>query len=72
MSQPHYCSNERPCPAPPHPHKEHHHKGEHRAERPLGLNDGTLFPPSEFPEDTPSSEISSFAQTQSVPVDPIK
>ena len=74
----HLCEGDQPCGVPPHPDVQHrvvaHFENIHSqspetvgspaAERPLGLNDGTIFEPSSFPSDAPEATITQAAQRE--------
>lgn len=67
----HLCEGGQPCAVPPHPDVQHlvadHFDNLQSqvvgspSERPLGLNDGTLFEPARFPPNVPEAIISQAA-----------
>ena len=71
---PRSCKDDQPCAVPPHPDVQHR-VVEHfeniqdqitgaPSDRPLGLNDGTIFGPAHYPPNIPNAIISQGAQQQ--------
>ena len=70
----HLCEGDQPCFVPPHPNvrhlvADHFEKLQSQgigspSERPLGLNDGTIYEPARFPPNVPKAIISQAAQRE--------